>query len=70
MHDSAFVILKDCMIYSSIAYIQLQQYDQAVSLTSQLIDIEDLERCVGNDCEYIVQALLIRAQAQEMLGQK
>ena len=60
-NDPAFVILKDCLIYSSIAYVQLEQYSQAVSLTSQLINLEALELSGCQDYQYIVQAYLIRA---------
>ena len=56
--STAFEIVKDCYIYSSIAYLQLNQHEQAISLLSEVI-ISDANN---------VQSLIIRSRAYEMLG--
>jgi len=57
-HHKAFEIVKDCYIYSSIAYLQLNQHEQAISLLSEVITSD------GHN----VQSLIIRSRAYEMLG--
>jgi lipoprotein NlpI len=47
-----------CYIYSSIAYLQLSQHDQAIQLLNEVVN-SDPER---------VQALIIRGRAFEMQG--
>jgi len=46
----------ECYIYSSIAYLQLSQHEQAIQLLNEVIR-SDPER---------VQALIIRSRALEM----
>ena len=68
-----FLILLDCFKYSSIAYLQLQQHEQAVVLSSDIIDC--LKDKMPFRDEYmeqkkysLIQALLIRARANELIG--
>ena len=67
-------ILRDCLIFSSIAYLQLHQFEQAISLTSHIVDLERAHLSTKSNLRkdediYIVQAYMIRAQAREMVGQ-
>jgi len=52
--------MRDCYIYSSLAYLQLNQHEQAISILNELIDCDN-----ENDK---VQSLILRSRAFEMKG--
>jgi tetratricopeptide (TPR) repeat protein len=57
-NQKAYEIMCDCYLYSSIAYIQLNQFDQATNLLNELI-ISDPSR---------VQSLVMRSRVYDMQG--
>ena len=70
---SAFRLVLDCFKFSSIAYLQLAQNEQAQNLASEIIDCLSNQKAVLDmDREsvtyYYIQALLIRAKAFENHG--
>ena len=56
--NESFKMLMDCFKCSSIAYLQLQQYQQAITLTSEILE----------NAKYDIQAMLVRSRAYQGMG--
>ena len=65
LNEFAFKLCKDCFLFSAIAYIQLDQFEQALRITEQLQDALN-----DADVDDRVHVFVIKAKALQLLGRE
>ena len=63
--EEAYQIVKDCYTFMSIAYIQLDQFESSLSVSSVLLSV--LRKCDATSLD-IAHAYVLQAKSKELSG--